>query len=59
MEMEIIKGNQSEIKNTSKMKSILQGINRVDEGEDQITNIEDGVSQGHPIRRARKKKPRL
>ena len=38
MEMEIIKGNQSEMKNTlSEIKSILYGINRVDKEEDQTT----------------------
>ena len=42
MEVEIIKRNQSEMKNTlSKMKSILEGINRVDKEEDQTTDIED------------------
>ena len=48
MEIEIIKGNQSEMRNTlSEMKSILEGINRVDKEEDHITDIEE------------KKKPRL
>ena len=42
MEMEIIKGNQSEMKNTSEMRGILYGINRVNKEEDQITYIEDG-----------------
>ena len=42
MEMEIMKGNQSEMKNTSsEMKSILEGINRVDKEEHRTTNIED------------------
>ena len=41
--MEMIKGNQSEMKNAiSEMKSILEGINRVDEVEDWITDIKDG-----------------
>ena len=41
--MEIIKGNQSEMKNTLyEMKSILGGINRVDEKEDRTTNAEEG-----------------
>ena len=35
IEMEIIKGNQSEIKNSlSEMKSRLEGINRVDKESD-------------------------
>ena len=43
MEMEIIKGNQSEMKNTlSEMKSILNGINEVIKEEDQMTYIKDG-----------------
>ena len=37
MEMEIIKRNQSEMKNTlSEMRSILNGINKVNKEEDQI-----------------------
>ena len=32
------------MKNTSEMKSILEGINRVDK-EDQTTNIEDGEAK--------------
>ena len=44
--MEIIKGNQSEMKNAlSEMKSILEGINRVNKEEDQTTNIEDGEAK--------------
>ena len=44
--MEIIKGNQSEMKNTLfEMKNILQGINRVDKEEDQTTDIEDGEAK--------------
>lgn len=43
--MEIIKDNQSEIKNTLfEMKSILSGINRVEEEEDRITDVEVGES---------------
>ena len=39
MELEIIKENQSEMKNTlSEMKSILKGINRVNEKEDRTTD---------------------
>ena len=34
MEMEIIKGNQSEMNTLSEMKSILNGINRVNKEED-------------------------
>ena len=46
MEMEIIKGNQSEIKNTwSEMKSLLDVINRVDKEEDQMTDIEKGEAK--------------
>ena len=45
MEMEIIKGNWSEMKTLSKMKSLLEGINRVDEEEDQTTDIEDGKAK--------------
>ena len=38
-----MKENQSEMKNTlPEMKSILNGINRVDKEEDQTTDIEDG-----------------
>ena len=54
--MEIIQRNWSEIKNTlSEMKSILERIKRLDEEEGRTTDIEDGGSQGHPIRPARKK----
>ena len=46
MEIEIMKGNQSEMKNTlSEMKSTLEGINRVEEDEDQNTDIEDGEAK--------------
>ena len=46
METEIIKGNQSEMKNIwSEMKSILEGINRVDEEEDWTTNTGDGEAK--------------
>ena len=46
MEMEIIKGNQSEMKNTiSEMKSIFEGINRVEEEEDRNSNREDGEAK--------------
>ena len=44
--MEIIKGNQSEMKNTvSEMKIILEGINRVDKEEDWTTDIQDGEAK--------------
>ena len=47
MEMEIIKWNQSEIKNTlSEIRSILSGINKVNKEEDQMTYIEDGKAKG-------------
>ena len=37
IEMEVIKGNQSEMKNTlSEMGSILNGINKVNKKEDQM-----------------------
>ena len=40
--MEIIKGNQAEMKNTfSEMKKILNGINRVNKEEDENSDIED------------------
>ena len=56
MEMENIKWNQSGMKNTlSELKSMLEGINKVDKKEDQTTVIEEG----HSFRMARKKKPRL
>ena len=43
MEMEIIKGNQSEMKNTlSEMGSVLNGISIVSKEEDQMTYIKDG-----------------
>ena len=59
MEMKIIRENQSEMKNTlSEMRSILNGINRVNKEEDQMTYIEDGKAKSS-IRMARKKKPRL
>ena len=46
METEIIKGSQSEIKNAlPEMKSTLEGINRVEEDEDQNTDIEDGEAK--------------
>ena len=46
MEMEIIKWNQSEIKNTlSEIRSILSGINKVNKEEDQMTYIEDGKAK--------------
>ena len=45
MEMEIIKGNQSEMENTLFEKSILEGINRVDKEEDQTTKIENGEAK--------------
>ena len=41
MEMEIIKGNQSEMNTLSKMRSILNGINKVNKEEDQMTYTED------------------
>ena len=41
MEMEIIKENQSEMKNTLFEMSILQGINRVGKEEDRNTSIKD------------------
>ena len=44
MEMEIIKGNQSEMKNTE-VRSILNGINRVNKEENQVTYIEDGKAK--------------
>ena len=37
MEMEIIKENQSEMKNTSEMRSILNGINKVNKEKNQMT----------------------
>nr|KAF6447568.1 hypothetical protein HJG63_011995 [Rousettus aegyptiacus] len=46
MEIEIIKWNQSEMKNIlSEMKRILKGIGRVDEERDQTTDIEDGKAK--------------
>ena len=43
MEMKIIKGNQSEMKNTLfEMKSILDGVNKVDKEEEQPTDMENG-----------------
>ena len=43
MEMEIIKGNQPEMKNTlSEMGSVLNGISIVNKEEDQMTYIKDG-----------------
>ena len=46
METENIIGSQSEMKNTiSEMKSTLEGINKLDEAEDQISNLEDGVER--------------
>ena len=46
MEIKIIKGNQSEMKNTLyEMMSILEGINRVDEEENLTTNIENGKAK--------------
>ena len=57
--MEIIKGNQLEMKNTlSEMKSILEGINRVDEKEDWTTNIEDGEGKDTQPKWQEKGKPR-
>ena len=44
--MEIIKGNQYEMKNTlSEMISILNGINRVNKERDQMPYLEDGKAQ--------------
>ena len=41
--MEIIKGNQFEKKNTLfEMRSILNGINKVNKEKDQMTYLEDG-----------------
>ena len=50
METEIIKGNQSEMKNTlSEMRNILnginKGINKVNKAEDQMTYIQDGKAK--------------
>ena len=46
MEMGIIKGNQSQMKNTlSEMKSMLNGINGVNKEEDWTTDIEDGEAK--------------
>ena len=50
MEMEIIKGNQSEMENTlSEMRSILnginKGINRVNKEKDQMPYLEDGKTK--------------
>ena len=46
MEIDIIKRNQSEMKNTlSEIKSILEYINREDKEEDRTTNIEDGEAK--------------
>ena len=39
--MEVIEGNQSEMNTLSKMKSVLEGINRRDKEEDRTTDIED------------------
>ena len=39
--MEIIKGSQSEMNTLSEMKSIVEGINQVEEEEDWNTNIEN------------------
>ena len=49
IDMEIIKGNQLEMKNTlSEMRSILNGTNRMNKEEDQMTYIEDGKAKGTP-----------
>ena len=50
MEMEILKGNQSEMKNTvSETRSVLngmnKGINRVNKEEDQMPYLEDGKAK--------------
>ena len=46
-EMEITKGNPSEMKNTlSETRRTSEGINRLDEAEDGISNIEDGGAEG-------------
>ena len=45
MDMKIIKGNQSEMNTISEIKSTLAGINRVDEAENQITDLENGVAE--------------
>ena len=41
MEMEIIKGKQLEMNTLFEIKRKLEGMNRVDEEEDQTINIED------------------
>ena len=41
MEMEIINGNQSDMKNTLFEISILNGINKVNKEEDQMPYLED------------------
>ena len=44
--MEIIKGNQLEMKNTlSVMRSISIGVNKVNKEEDQMTDTEDGEAK--------------
>ena len=46
MEMETVIGSQSEMKTSiSEMKSTLERITRVDETKNQISDIEDGVTQ--------------
>ena len=45
------------MKNTiSEMKSILEGINRVDETKDWISNIEDRVAEDTQLEQQQKKK---
>ena len=56
MEMEIIKGNQSEMKTaTSVMKRTAEEIGRADEAQDRITGIEDGGA-GAPQQNSNEKK---
>ena len=60
MDIEIIKGNQSEMKNTlSEMKSVLDGKKRVDKKRGSNHRYRGWKSQGHSIRMAIKKKPKL
>ena len=48
-EIEIIKGNQSEMKNTSEIRSILnginKGINKVNKEKDQMPYLKDGKAK--------------
>ena len=56
--IEIIKKmNQSEMKNTiSKMKNTLEGINRLDETEGQINDLEDKIEENTPSEKQKEKR---